>query len=331
MEVINKIQKKSTALKISKKSLSSFKNLNLIKIIDTNTYKSFMDFIELSNVILATKNLLSEYYDNVDLDMIHDILMAYCISSYPNEIFDIYCSRSEKKLMFYANKVVVLIERLLDNINKINELNKDIKFMDEFYKVIDHYCSLYRTWKTKDILNDQTNIFEELLESMNLYKLQSKISMKNNLENKIIAILEKLFQNDPNYAIQMLLFNYNKIKDLASITNVIWEKIYKIMLSNMDMIFLILVVELRIKIIPLLEHPNDRRDVYYGIDTEEIINDIRNNDLNIDQIQNTVNKLQNKVIKINEKYLYQTILFNDNDKENCRQIIYVFKNMFNSI
>jgi len=321
-----------------KLTIDNFNKLNLMESINTLSYDDFINKIKIHSVLLTVYEFLQNYFNNIDMNMSHDILMAYCISSYANKMFSTYKSRFEQKLIIAGNTVVVDIERLIKQESR-RKKSIDHTFMKEFYEAIDHYCSLFKIWHSKDILNKQNEIFDELCDIIKIYKIQIKkgISINYNVYDQSLICIDKMFQYNHNFAIQTLLHNYNifnmdNVSDVNTnnIKEIIWTKTSDELLTNFNGIFIILVVELRIKLIPLLQTPTDRKDLYYNIDIENIVENVRNCNFDHTKINNILSLLQLKVKIINDDYKIGKII-TTNNKQMCRSTVKLFKNMYNMV
>jgi len=318
MEIACDILKKSSITERYSDIKKNFKSLNLNDISRTSSLETFIKIINTEKYINNVTSLIEEYFDNIDKDMGISILMAYCISSYSNKLFDSYKTKFEQKLILSANRVVLCIEKLLSN-NKIpDEQNED------FLNSIDHYYSLYKVWKSKDSINEMSRLFENIQDITNILKIQIIKKMPIGNYNCLFEPMDKLFDLNVKYAIRILLHNYNIFDRLSLFETKFWESVTSNYQKYKDAIFVILVVELRIQLIPQLINPQDRKELYYNLDTEDIINKIRNSDLDNHKIIKIINLLQNKTNKINESYKIKKLTYKITDNE----LIETFQSMF---
>ena len=321
MEIACDILKKSSTTERYTEIKKKFKSLNLSEISRTNSLEMFIKIINTPKYISAVTLLIEEYFNEIDEDMGLSILMAYCISSYSNKLFDLYKTKFEQKLILSANKVVLCIEKILLNNKPSSELT------EEFLNIIDHYYSLYKIWQSKDSINEMSKLFENMQDITNILKIQILKKMLVVNYDSLFDSMNKLFDLNVKYAIRILLHNYDIFDGLQLFETAFWENVVSNYQKYKDAIFVILVVELRIQLIPQLTNPQDRKELYYNLDTEDIINKIRNYDLDNHKIIKIINLLQNKTNKINIEYEIKKITHKTTDNE----LIDVFKMMFHSI
>lgn len=323
MEIACDILKKSTISERYKEVKRKFRDLKLSDTCRNTSYHSFQKLIQNNKYLAPTISFIEQYFDDVDDDFATSILMAYCISTYPDNLFDNYRSRFEQKLILSANRVVLYIERLLTESN----LSED--FHNEFFNIIDHYYSLYKIWKSKDSINKMSVIFDEMKELINIFRFQSRknilVNNVNNCDN-ILKLLDELFDLNGKYATRILLHNYDIIKKIPNIELRFWEHVKSNYLENKEALFIILVAELRIRLIPLLTNPSDRKELYYSIDTEDIIDEVRSYEFTQKKSNKIIKILQNKVCIVNKTYNKK-----DLDTYIDENIIDVFSGMFNAI
>jgi len=323
MEIACDILKKSIASATHKHTnIKKFKSLNLSDISRKNNMESFLKLVNSKKYVDITNEFMGEYFDNTNKDTGISILMAYCISSYSDTLFDSYKTRFEQKMILSANKVVLLIEKLLN----IQDNAFPDNFYNEFLSTIDHYYSLYKIWKSKDSINEMSNLFENIQEIASIIKIQLVKHIPTDKYDFLINLMNKLFDLNPKYALRIMLHNYNIFSGLQLLETKFWDKVVTVYQLHKDAMFVILVVELRIRLIPLLLDPLDRKDIYYNLDTEDIINKIRNYDLDNKKIIEIINILQDKTKKINNNFINKQLSPNFQEKD----MILLFKYMFHS-
>ncbi|QKF94108.1 hypothetical protein QKU48_gp0650 [Fadolivirus algeromassiliense] len=319
MEIACDILRRSSISDRHKDIRKKFKELKLSDICRKSSYSSFYKLINNEKYINTTMSLIEQYVDNVDTEFSLSILMAYCISAYPDNLFDTFRSRFEQKLILAANKVVLYLEKLITE----SELSSD--FHDEFLNIMDHYYSLYKLWKSRDSINQMSIVFDEMKEAINIYRLQLKRNYTLTNYDSIYLSLNELFNQNPKYATRILLHNYDIVRVIDAVEIKFWDKVREAYSRDKDAIFIIMVAELRIKLIPMLTNPIDRKELYYTIDTEEIINKVRAYDFTQDKIKKIMNTLQSKVAIVNPNYIKgETLKYADDI------IIRIFNYMFNT-
>ncbi|ARF09506.1 hypothetical protein Indivirus_1_129 [Indivirus ILV1] len=294
VELACDIPKQSKKIIIENKIKDKFTKLNLQSISSLN---NFLNNIKKDKYIKTTNLLLSQYFQDVQRDMSEAILMAYCISLFSNELFNTYKSRFEQKLILAANKTVLEINKLLINSDSPSEL----------YHVIDHYISLYKVWKSQDSIDKLSKVFEEIQNNIKVMNIQKNKGIKINI-SKSKELFDKLFIQNPKYAIRILLHNYKIFNNFNDLEEYFWDCVQTVFLKYFDTIFITLISELKILVIPLLMNPYDRKNIYYTIDTEELIQKISNSCLTHNDISYIINEFNNNIKKINSNFIFDSIV-----------------------
>lgn len=240
----------------------NFKDLNLKNICSLN---DFFNLSKKEKYIDATRNLLKLYFQNVDMVMISAIQMAYCISLFSDKIFDSYKNKFEQKLIYSANKVMITIERIIG----ITEENME---PSNFYNIIDNYLSLYKIWKSQDSIDSLNKVYCEYEKELRIIKIKKKRKMNICLD-KLNGYINKMFEINPKYATRILLHNYPNFI-MGNHEEYFWESVKKAYEEFPEIIFITLVSELKILLIPFLKNPSERKEIYYNIDTEDLIKQI---------------------------------------------------------
>ena len=94
---------------------------------------------------------------------------------------------------------------------------------------------------------------------------------------------------------------------------------------------MIIIAELRIKIIPQLNSCKDRRDIYYKIDAENMVKDIRNNNFTPQKLTSILDLISEKISIIDPKYQPIKLINSDKwTKHYCDEVIIAFKSMYNN-
>ena len=246
------------------------------------------------------------------------ILMAYCISLFTNQIFESYKSRSEQKLILAANKVVITLEKFVDGI-----------IDDNFYGVLDYYLSLYRIWKSEDSLKILTKLFDQIQEQCKIMNIQVKKGIKIDFDF-VSNLIDELFHINCKHATRILLDNYSLFDNIIKVKQYIWKKIQQCYYKHYDEMFLIIVAELRIKLIPLLSDPFDRKKIYYHIDTDDLIQIIRNSALTNTKIADIINTFGNKFKKINHSFTFNDVQKKDL-KEDPMLLLHIFESFYDQL
>jgi len=305
MEITCNVLKRSSSIQINYKTKTKkFKNLNLESMSKKCNMTSFIKTISSEKYVCVSMDFIKEYFDNVNEDIGLAVLMTYYISSYANHIFGLYKTKFDQKLLCAANQVILSIE------------NMSI----DFPNIFDNYYSLYKTWKSKDSITEMNNLFEHIYEIAKGIQIQ-KTKNNNYDTSHLIKLMDNLFDFNSKYASKIILHNYELFDGLSEFKSHFWEKIKLTYKNDKDTLFVIIITELKIKLIPLLLNPVDRKEIYYGLDTENIINKIRTSEFDNAKKMEIINILQNKIKKINEKYI----------PDSTNNIISLFENMFEYI
>jgi len=363
MEMTCDILKKTSTSERYREVKTKFRELKLNNLSRSESFKTFTKIINKQKYLELTKRLLQEFVQNVTDDLSHSILMAYCMSAFPNNVFSSK-TRFETKLLLFANKIVIMVENLINdkmvNSEFYDESHNSKRYFatsfnndeshnskryfatsfnngeshnskryfppsfnnDEFISNVDHYYSLYKTWQSEDHINNVSNVYDLIQEDVNIIQIQQKRNIEcsySNLNSKII----KLFCMNPKYATRILLHNYNIFTKMRKVQKTIWNEIYSNYNNNKEIMFLILTSEIKIKLIQILTFSDDRKEIYYGIETENIINKMRIYELSVIEINDILTILQNKVHKLDSDYIIKHITKNCN-----KEIIPIFKEMF---
>jgi len=308
---------KSKQDKINKK----FKNLNL------NNIDKLTDFVELMKNDMYRKvsiDFLKQYYEEAEVDaiMVNSLLQAFCIANFSNVIFDSYKTRFEQKLILKANKLVLTVNKLLNN-----ELNNDT--LTEFYLAMDIYLSLFKVWNEGPLINEITKLFDELQSEINIVRIRNRRKLSIiNYGNKIKDLIDQLFNKNPKYSIRILLNNYDIFKDLDDLEKYFWLSVGQVYSQYRETLFITLVSELKIKLINKLSRPYDRKKIYYLIDIEDLISKIGSGLFDNGTIVNILNIIGNKIKKNNSDFFFTTKYEQDLTDKN---VIDLFEQFYHAI
>lgn len=310
----------STGKSTSKYIFNNFKNLKLCNLATKNNLDSFLKIIQRTYFIETTTTLMQYFFENIDNNISTAILMAYCISSYSDVLFDTYKSRFEQKLIISANQVVAIIEKVLISKESFNH-------RQTLVSTVDHYYSLYKLWKSGESLGEMSKLFDNMTDIAILLSKKNNTNINKNLK----ILLTRLFELNNNYALRIMLHNYDIFKNLTWFEEFFWQDIVYVIYNqisedqNNDMInsmFVISVVELKIKLIQLLNNPADRKEIYYYLDSEDMIDKIRKSFFNFKNMVEVIQLLQNKIQKIDITFPIENEITKDN-------ILKIIRNMFN--
>jgi hypothetical protein len=285
----NIIRVKATEIK-PEYILNNIKKLNIPQYLDQPKH-----FNVAKKYCLPVFNKLAQELFSNHNDLGYALLLSYYISTFNNHIFPIKTSY-ENKLVSTANKVILYLEgsRRIDH---------------DFHDTVDYYYSLYKIWNSSD-LQAITALYDSFISLCTEYKYNTKY------EYRIVNIIDKMFYINDKMAAKLLLQNYNMYMDITVATNKLWSCLNNV--NDINHVFLILTAELRIKLIYLTHSSKDRKDIYYKIDTEDIIKDIRTNNFGQNKIKNIINLFRSKIYK-----LYYVDI-----KKPKTNILHTFRSMF---
>jgi len=299
------IRRKTTRIK-PRHIIKKIKKLNIVQYLN-NSHQNFL--YKAKKYCLSTFNYLArELFSNHDDDLGYALLLAYYISSYSDDIFSIK-TEYENKLIMASNKVILYLQGTISNIDH------------EFYDTVDYYYSLYKIWNSPD-LKKINILYDTLIDSCVEYKLVSiapaiynnhsrtkKLNYTNSLKrhqthsakvksfsDKMVDIINTMFIINNKMTIKLLLQNYRQYANIKAVTDTLWKHIDDI--SDIRHIILIIIAELRIKIIHQSYTPIDKKDIYYKINIEDMIRNIRNDTLTPKKINGIINLFTSKIQKI---------------------------------
>lgn len=237
-------------------AISSFKKLNLCTLSKKYESKKFINKINEELYLKTANNLISFLFENKNEDIGFSLLMVYYITAYKNSIFIPIKTNFDIKLIEAAYSVMQCIDQLFDtNNNLTSEFN--------------NYYSMYKTWTSKEPLNKINAIFDQIHDQIIAHTVK-----KMSYPNKVIpCLMNKMILIDDSFAIQLLLNNYNILNKVTSM-DILWEKVKQQFPQKRNIIVLMLIAELRIKLLSILKTSSDKKDIYYNIDIENIINDM---------------------------------------------------------
>jgi len=305
-----KYQKKFIDLKLNKKILSLKPAEYLNEINKKKNLKCVNDFVD---------KLFKKHDDKLG----YSLMLSYYISYNAEELFKPFKTNSDLNFLNAANKIIYYLEKIKDDMNII--------YQDDFIDAVDEYFAYYKKWTSKDTLYHIDSLFENLTKLITIYKIKIKKQMEiKNEINEIMEIMDKIYKIDKKFAIKTFLNKYQYFVINEILTNKIWHMIEKMSFNENDRnhIILLIIAELRVKLIPMLVIPKDRKDIYYQIDTEEIIKNIRCNNFHLTNLKKIMDIFEDKISILYPKYK------NINDttmsiKWNENIIFEKFKMMFN--
>ncbi|MCJ7636308.1 MAG: hypothetical protein MUO21_02340, partial [Nitrososphaeraceae archaeon] len=160
---------------------------------------------------------------------------------------------------------------------------------------------------------------------LKIIKLQKKKGLSINL-SKTKELIDKLFIENPKYATRILLHNYFIFGSNKDIEKYFWNCVQNTCKKYWDIIFITLISELKIHLIPFLTDPCDRKKIYYSLDTENLIQKISNNELTNDVVHNIMITFSNKIKKLNSKFIFETI-----DEDSIPSLVKLFESFYHEV
>ena len=288
MEVACELIKKNHSKNIKNNSL--FENINKFYFNenDKNSIEIFLKKISSKQYNNIIKNITEELFDNTNNDLNDALSCAYYFSYFGNVVFE-KKSDFEYKLLNIANKVIMEFENI-----KIKGKPSNI-----FYETFDNYYSLYKTWSSIDKIEKLEGMLMELIELYNCYDCKI-LKTKNKILVNMEQISSNMFDIDGNYTSKIILNNYKLLSINDKLKDKIWLNISELFKHEYkrDSLILVMVAELRIKIIPKLKSSTDRKEVYYNIDVEDLSNKLRHNKLNPQKLIKIIQIFSDKLINI---------------------------------
>ena len=214
---------------------------------------------------------------------------------------------------------------------KINVGNIKNNFPDDnFMDAMDHYYSLYKKWTSDKQINEISNLVDKLIDIITICNAKNKSgdNIKHHIK-QIKVIVKKMFSINTNFAIKSLLNNYELFNTIENILDIIWNNI-KCTPKDCIHIFIIILAEIRVKLIKLINSAIERKNLYYNIDMDVIIKKIRNNEFTIVEFNKILNVILQNTNIIDNSIKYP-IHFEDFNKHSINVILCLFKQIFNII
>ena len=174
-------------------------------------------------------------------------------------------------------------------------------------------------------LNNISNLIDKLIDIVN-GNIKSKHS---DHIKRIKKIIKKIFSINVNFAIKSLLNNYDLFSDVEGILDIIWDNI-KHTVKDYIHVFVIMMAEIRVKLIKSIDSAIDRRTIYYNVDIDTIIKEIRNNTFDIGEFNKVFKIIALHTGKLNNSVQYH-VPFPDFSKESINNIMLAFKDIFNTL
>lgn len=302
-EIIRLNQNASSALR--NKYYKKLNNLNLKdKCLHTNDFLALTENGEILGVI---KDFLSSILCQKDIhELSKSILFAYHFtyreSEYQNPIF--------KKMIQIAKELV----------NELDNFSSD----DKIIRLIDNYFAHFSIWNTMTEYEKIEDKFEVMTTFFFSYhKLKSLNNDLTPLLNQLLLMFEELRSKNNLFVIEGLLQRYNLVYGITELTVPLWQDINDYYLSSPDHCLIIMCIELRFHLLNNATNPESKRELFYDIDPESLLDIARKGSINSSEI--------NKIINI-----FQTIILRDNFileqyNDSFNDVVNFFRSAFNSI
>lgn len=235
------------------------------------------------HIINKINSILKPIFENSE-EISKSITFAYHISL--KSIKTNKQQNLDNKIINAAHKLVTYIEHSID---------------DDFLDKIDYYFALYKTLMSINLFGSIDSYFDKLEE---LIKIQ--YFNKHFDHDVVIKIINKMFQINAKITVKKILSNYKMVMIIPEIKNHFWTNIIRDESNNYQNyshFFLIMVAELRIILLSKLSTINDKKDIYYKIDIEDIITYIRTNNLTVDIANKIIVLFAQKIHKLNNEFI----------------------------
>lgn len=312
-------------MSINKKMCTIFLEFSKLDLLNLSNELSFSNYINKINTydFINTSNALVVYlFDNPSADLGYSLLEAYYISKHGVALITDLDDNINRKIIHSANKVVLCLEKLKTN-SKID---------DKFYEIIDDYYSVYKIWKSLDKFKLIEEMYNEFVNNVQIYNniitKPDHINASIKIENRIIVLLDKIVTINSNYGIKKFLENYKILENLIMIRNRIWFYIYNKLMHNDLQIIIILITEIKNKLIEK-SGIKSRRELYYKIDTYDIVNCIRSNTLMPVVINKVIHILCEKAMEITSENFDDIVMDDKWSHIYNKQLIRCFKKLYN--
>jgi len=301
--------------------IRKFKSLDLIGYTKKYNSNDYYSLINNKKNIKIAKNLFFNIInskDNLNKDEIsHNILKAYYITYYSDDIFVGGISNIENELLYSAKYTVSSIEDIVHTKKKF----QCKKTKDSLSNILDYYLSVYNIWISQDRISYIEGIFENIKEK---YQISQYLRISEKYIDDINHQITNMYLINPYFSASILLDNYEILRISSQLYSNLWD-VLKASSIDFNRIFLIIISALRIKLINLINIAEDRKDLYYKIDTDELVNKMRTEDFSTRDIEYVISIFVKKINIISPKFKINIDVTDNN------LIIDLFCKMFNEI
>jgi len=332
MEAVCEVIKKKSKITNSSPTLKKLKIINLSKLTHNLNAAEFINHVSTEEYIEKVDSVIKKLFRKAPKDIGYSIILSYYISAYPDNVFNEYKSKLDIKLEHAANKVVDCLDKITKNID--NAENIDQNFYDNFFSMVDSYYSLYKIWTSKDTIN----LIDEKMDRIEKC-MYNKSALSDTTFRECEQVLSKeiviMFDLNPKFTISKLLENYDILNYSLELTNIFWQNVKdcigSCISSERDSIVLIMIVHIKIKLINLLTTPKDRKDIYYNVDSEDIVKIISEDKLRPKYINTIISILSGKVEKLTNRTIKQPHNATQWDHKYNKKFLNCMMSMFNAI
>lgn len=285
MEVACNVIKKLESIKVNDttKTIQDLKRLNLLNQLQNNGYEKTKYRFNSKEYERVANSFMNTFFKNTKKDLGKALLTAYLITGYEDQMFQLTEAPFEKKLSFAASKTVVMIERILKTKN-VDE---------EFYGTFDHFYSLLTLWSMKDNIETVSNLYKEL---------KLKINLRTHNTEDLKKVLKNMLNINVNLTFKAVLEDYRTIYKNRELCKYFWSQLRTFLDDHRENLYVILISEIRVKLIKTIKNCSDRKDIYYNIDTDKLIEKIRDNDFNPQLITDYFNLIYQKMKTLNQEF-----------------------------
>lgn len=186
------------------------------------------------------------------------LVFAYLIVSCTDQLFSTYKTTLENRLIKAAFNLVYKIEHSKD--------------FTQFIDLFDHYNCLYNLWTKNSVVETIDNVMQTVVE-LTLFN--------NKYVDKINDMLDDVISVDKMLGLKIIFVNYWKLCSVPAVLNKVWQIVEDQLKTDFEQTVLILLAELRIRIINVCNSPLYKKKLYYKVDLEDVVRKIRSNKLDV--------------------------------------------------
>lgn len=281
------------------KNILLLKNLKLSKYVKEYDHKKFYSLINSKKYINSCKSFLEELFDTkgCDKELPLIVLKSYYITNYKKYVFGDELSCTESRLLLAAG----ILTNILNKITKLHNKKISKRRHNKLIDAIDYYLAIYNIWASKSRLVRLEEIFNDIKEKYTILKYSHDSESQNESINCINYKIVNMFLINPYFTVNILLENYYLVLASCSTYNIFWENV-NVNIIDHERIFIIIVSLLRLRLINMLKIGKARKELYYMIDVEDIIKNIRYNKFTDSNKKKIIDIFYDKVRIISPKF-----------------------------